>query len=97
MHVFLMGLLSGHWDESSSIEDSVGYQFSNGEKVNVGIAFVVPAGKIVETINYPELRDTEREWISEQQATLVNSPGDAERHRKKRFPWLDWRSTARKE
>jgi hypothetical protein len=97
MHVFLMGLLSGHWDESSSIEDSVGYQFSNGEKVNVGIAFVVPADKIVETINYPDLRDTEREWISEQQATLVNSPGDAERHRKKRFPWLDWRSTARKE
>ena len=63
----------------------------------MGIAFVVPAGKIVETINIQSFVTRSAEWISEQQATLVNSPGDAERHRKKRFPWLDWRSTARKE
>ena len=75
----------------------ISYQFSNGEKVNVGIAFVVPADKIVEQRNYPELRDTEREWIAELQATLVNSADGAERHGKKRFPWRDWRTRARKE
>lgn len=55
---YLLGLIHGHWDIPSSKkngrilmhDDSLG-------KINMGIAIVVPARKIFEVINHPELVD----------------------------------------
>jgi hypothetical protein len=54
---YLLGLMHGHWDtpnevsEVPVVQDAVG----NTESVNVGIAIVVPAKKILEVLDHPEL------------------------------------------
>jgi len=55
---YLMGLMHGHWDlpnevkRSSTVQDTPG-----GDSINMGIAIVVPASKILETLNVQELVD----------------------------------------
>lgn len=54
---YLLGLMHGHWDtliedpDVSMVQDAAG----NVERVNVGIAIVVPAKKILEVLDHPEL------------------------------------------
>jgi hypothetical protein len=43
-HIYLLGLICGHWEKGI-------------DKINVGIAYVAPAKKILETINRKELAD----------------------------------------
>ncbi len=53
----LLGLMHGHWDvpenQVQAAEDSKSISILN--KVNMGIAMVVPAEKILETLNHPTL------------------------------------------
>jgi hypothetical protein len=56
---WLLGLVHGHWnltqqdiDELALEEDKLGDEV---EKINTGIGLVVPAGRILEVINHPEL------------------------------------------
>ncbi len=57
--IFLLGLMHGHWDVESKPdeyeEDEVSLE--KQEKVNMGIAIVIPSTKIVEVINQPKLAD----------------------------------------
>lgn len=45
----LLGLMRGHWDQK------IGVSTIQAEAVNMGIAIVVPAQKILEVLNHPEL------------------------------------------
>ncbi len=54
---FLLGLMHGHWDIPEGILNEQIQIDSTNEKssVNMGIAIVVPAKKILETLQHPEL------------------------------------------
>jgi hypothetical protein len=58
---FLLGLTQGHWDISSSQKNQNQIVEDLGGEVNMGIALVVPATKILDTINHPELVEMRRE------------------------------------
>lgn len=62
---YLLGLVHGHFDEPST---TASYAAAFTEKVNAGIAIVVPVGKIHEVINQPYMRDIEAP-IEEQMRT----------------------------
>jgi hypothetical protein len=48
--IYFLGLIHGHWNLPVSLEKS-----SQAEAVNMGISIVVPAHKIAEVLNHPEL------------------------------------------
>jgi hypothetical protein len=54
---YLMGLIHGHWDVEaeamSHVQDGSGK--TGAESVNMGMAIVIPATKIAETLDHPEL------------------------------------------
>lgn len=55
--IYLLGLVHGHWDvETEKVGDAMPDNAMKGH-VNVGIAMVVPANKILETINCKGLAD----------------------------------------
>jgi hypothetical protein len=54
--LFLLGLIHGHWDvEADEIVDEDAEKSGVKSSVNVGIAIIVPAKKILETLNCKEL------------------------------------------
>jgi len=53
---YLLGLVHGHWDSGDSEEDMIAKD-ARGESINLGIAIVVPATKILEVINQPRLQE----------------------------------------
>ena len=57
---FLLGLVQGHWDIDESRINSPTVVHDSRRGVNMGIAIVVPATKILEIINMPEVKN-ERE------------------------------------
>jgi hypothetical protein len=60
--VFLLGLIHGHWDIPPEKKNDMHYAEAIGGKVNLGIAIVVPAKKILEVINQEELMDARRDF-----------------------------------
>jgi len=55
-HIYLLGLVHGHWDlPDESQMDTTLLAIDGTGKINTGIAVVVPAEHILETINQPEL------------------------------------------
>jgi hypothetical protein len=52
---FCLGMIHGHWDIRESEMDSPYPKHDPKQGVNMGIAIVVPAIKITETLNRPEL------------------------------------------
>jgi hypothetical protein len=52
---YLLGLTHGHWNSRVSTIDMIALDKEYNEVVNAGIAIVVPAKKIEEVINRPEL------------------------------------------
>ena len=69
---YLLGLMHGHWDGSASNLDLVVEDVAGRNQVNMGIAIVVPASKILETINQPRFRDAE--ILEEEEFRRLNSP-----------------------
>jgi hypothetical protein len=57
---YLLGLIHGHWDIAMDSADGM-IEDANEGAVNMGIAMVVPAVKIIEIINQPK-------WIEERQS-----------------------------
>jgi hypothetical protein len=55
--VHLIGMMHGHWDVKESEINQVGFTpLERGHQgVNLGIALVIPMGKIIETLNHPAL------------------------------------------
>jgi hypothetical protein len=58
---YLLGLMHGHFDVDLLTEDSADMDAKNkaNQAINMGIAIVVPADKILEVLNQPMIRDTE--------------------------------------
>lgn len=55
---YLLGLMHGHWDIPPKEKNDAISRYDDAlGKVNMGIAVVVPAKKILEVINHPELID----------------------------------------
>jgi hypothetical protein len=52
---FLLGLMHGHWDIKESEMNKPHFTHDPQRGVNLGISIVVPAYKILETVNRPEL------------------------------------------
>lgn len=52
---FLLGLMHGHWDIAAKQKNEILFSQDREGAVNLGIALVVPATRILETINHPEL------------------------------------------
>lgn len=53
----LLGLMRGHWDVSESDMNKPNYSATQKSGVNLGIGVVVPASKILETLNHPTILD----------------------------------------
>lgn len=56
----LLGLIHGHWDIGLSDTESALADASGERQINVGIAIVVPASKILEVIEQPSIVETEK-------------------------------------
>ena len=70
---YLLGLMHGHWDfPLGSISDDAALDMSGQSSVNMGIAIVVPAGKILEVLDHPEL--VELRERQEQESAEKSSP-----------------------
>jgi len=55
--VHLLGLVHGHWNLASEDRvDLVDDALDGGERVNMGIAIVVPITRVLEILSYPKLR-----------------------------------------
>lgn len=52
---YLLGLMHGHWDIPAKSKNDLLMNDDLFGKVNMGIAIVVPAKKILEVLNHPEL------------------------------------------
>lgn len=52
---YFLGLVHGHWDIRESQINEPGFEHDRQRGVNLGIAVVVPAHKILEVINHPGL------------------------------------------
>ena len=57
----LLGLMQGHWDIEESQINAPSVMHNHRRGVNMGFGIVVPATKIVETINRSELAETRRQ------------------------------------
>ncbi len=73
----LLGLMHGHWDLPTRETDAVLLDQAYNKSVNMGIGIVVPAKKILETINHPELEqmrmEAEKDWKKQTFPTLDSS------------------------
>ena len=65
--IFLLGLVHGHWDVPPSQLDTVIVD-NRRESVNIGIAIVVPAQKILELLNQPVFERSRNEAVSARKA-----------------------------
>jgi hypothetical protein len=55
--IHLLGLVHGHWNLASAERvDAVRDALDGGERVNMGIAIVVPITRLLEILDYPEAR-----------------------------------------
>jgi hypothetical protein len=72
---YLLGLMHGHWDIKESDINKPIVEHDRKHGVNMGIAIVVPAQKILETINSPKLMEIHKQM--------------EDRERKKSIPGMD--------
>lgn len=77
---FLLGLMQGHWEirPDQKNKDDLRIAFDDEASINLGIAIVVPAKKIREVINHPELIAMRKKTESERGKSEGSStPDDA--------------------
>jgi hypothetical protein len=66
---YLLGLMHGHWDIPPQMKNDFKINPELFGRVNMGIAIVVPAKKILEVLNHPQLV-TQRENTEKKMAKL---------------------------
>ena len=54
---YFLGLMRGHWEISAELKNDFALNADFFGRVNMGIAIVIPAKKIMEVLNHPELVD----------------------------------------
>jgi hypothetical protein len=74
-HTKLLGMMQGHWDVSEAEINQPHFR-NDPRGVNLGIAIVVPAAKILEIINIPELVAM-REHIESQMAGSIDPTSES--------------------
>jgi hypothetical protein len=62
---YLLGLMHGHWEFPRPQSDSLKLDETGGDSVNVGIAIVIPAQKIIDVLARPELVEERNEMLRE--------------------------------
>ncbi len=72
--LFLLGLIHGHWDHEAADPDSAQEDAANPDRVNSGIAIVVPVTRILEVINQPALAQKRAEQIAASQKDSLAVP-----------------------
>jgi hypothetical protein len=68
---YLMGLMHGHYDAELPSDEAQTQDDLNRERVNMGIAIVVPSEKILEVINQPMLKKREEELEKDAREELL--------------------------
>ncbi len=82
----LLGLMHGHWDILESELNKTTIIHDRQKGVNLGIAIVVPASKILETINQTELEEFRKK--GDEMAAKQGVPGvDAAKSKKQEVPF----------
>lgn len=71
---YWLGLMHGHWDMPTKKVDVVDEDHATIGQVNMGIAIVVPAQKIMEVINSEELKKQREETIRKIRMPLLQKP-----------------------
>jgi hypothetical protein len=70
---YLLGLVVAHWQQKIADPDAIVIDEISGKTVNVGLAVVAPATKIIEVINHPDLKasreEAEKEFVERMRAT----------------------------
>lgn len=75
--VYLLGLMHGHWDSPVTGTDELTEDTLETERVNMGIAIVVPVSKVLEVLNRKELmerRKSEEEILRKEKAPVLDTP-----------------------
>ena len=72
----LLGLLHGHWDINESDLNRTSWEHDDKRGVNVGIAIVIPATKIIELLDLPVLREA-RERTDARYMESIRSGSDS--------------------
>jgi hypothetical protein len=70
----LLGLMHGHWDIKESDMNEPHYSHNLKHGVNMGIGVVVPAHKILEVINQPELVAMRKQADEKQRWDVIPTP-----------------------
>jgi hypothetical protein len=71
---FLLGLAHGHWDIKESELNKFTYVQDAKRGVNMGIAIVVPASKIIETLDHPRLVAIRKDATAKRRKQLSPHP-----------------------
>ena len=77
----LIGLMHGHWDIRESEMNKAFFDHDRKRGVNMGIAMVVPANKILETIYQPELLTMRKEAEKKDMRRMVPGMDSAKLHK----------------
>lgn len=76
--IYLLGLMHGHWNldsknlQTNSMDELASDETGNNEPINLGIAIVTPAKKIIETLAQPIL--VEKRRLREDAIRFANAP-----------------------
>jgi hypothetical protein len=66
--LYLLGLMHGHYVTNSDAIDLASDDALSRERINVGIAIIVPATKILETVSQESVRKREEQYEAEERA-----------------------------
>ena len=79
----LLGLVHGHWDIKESEINSPKIIHNREHGVNYGVAIVVPAYKILETLNHPDLIEIRNKWDEEEMKSHIPGTDSTKTKREK--------------
>ncbi|MEW6181832.1 MAG: hypothetical protein AB1500_01470 [Bacillota bacterium] len=80
---FLLGLVHGHWDVPFDEQMDVGGDKVGEDKINMGIAVVVPVSKIIEVIDHPKFKEIRERVEEKRRKESLPTPDNA--HNEKPF------------
>jgi hypothetical protein len=83
----LLGLMHGHWDIKESDLNKVFISHDRKHGVNLGIGVVVPAHKILETLNRPELVAMRDEIVADYNLKSVPGTDSAQKRNDQEEPF----------
>jgi hypothetical protein len=63
--IWLLGLIHGHYDISEINRDDIINDLNKSEMINMGIAIVTPANKILQALNHPKFLLLREKWLKE--------------------------------